>query len=158
QVLALDEVHRQVDLARDLTGIEHRHQVAVRQPDDHLGLVTETLQVLLVRQVREHRLDDTELRAVLGAGQGEVQRSHAAPGERLQQCVRSEPAGELVHVSLPLRRWALRWCRAQTGRGPKGFIILLRWGSYQVESPTITSAPPNPDTTSSRGLNKFRAP
>ena len=67
QVLAFDVVHREVDLARDLARIEHGHQVAVRQPHDDLGLVAETLQVFLVGEVRQHRLDDAQLRAVLRA-------------------------------------------------------------------------------------------
>src|SRR5204862_5919666 len=139
QILALDEVHRQVDLAGDLARVENGHQISVRQPDDDLGLVAETLQVLLVGQVREHRLDDAELRALLRTGKREVERPHAAAGERLEQYVRSEPARELVPVSLPLRRRALR-DRAQTGRGPKGFILLLpRGGSYQGGSPARTS-------------------
>ena len=64
--LALDVVHREVHLAADLSRIEDRHQVAVRQAHDDLGLVAETLQILLVREVRQHRLDDAELRRLLG--------------------------------------------------------------------------------------------
>ena len=62
QILAVDVVHREVDLAADLSRVEDGHEVAVREAHDDLGLVAEPLQVLLVREVREHRLDDTELR------------------------------------------------------------------------------------------------
>src|SRR6185503_82034 len=138
QVLALDEIHRQVDLARHLSRIEHGHQVAVRQADDDLGLVAEALQVLLVGEVREHRLDDAKFRAVLRTGQREIQRAHAAASQRLEQHVGSEAARELVHVSLPLRGQAV-WCRAQTGRGPKG--VILHGGSYQLSTPELVYEP-----------------
>ena len=64
-----------------------------------------------------------------GPGQREVERAHAAPGEGLEQHVGAEAAREFVHVSLPFRRQAV-WCRARTGRGPKG--VILHRGSYQV--------------------------
>ena len=142
QVLALDEVHRQVDLAGDLTRIEHRNEISVRQAHDDLGLVAEALQVLLVGQVREHRLDDAELRAVLRTGEREIERPHAAPRERLEQHVRSETAGKIVHVSLPLRCQAIG-CRARTERGPKGVILRgpyhCRQKPQEVPNPRITS-------------------
>ena len=61
QVLALDELHGQVDLAVDLAGIKHAHQVPVAEAHHHLGLVLEALHVALARQVRQRRLDHAQL-------------------------------------------------------------------------------------------------
>ncbi len=104
QIAPLDVVHRQVDLAARLSRVEHRDQVPVREAHDHLGLVAEALQVLLVRQVRQDRLDDAELGAVLRARQRQVERAHPAAGQRLEEDVLPEPAREFVHFTSARRR------------------------------------------------------
>ena len=75
--------------ARRLTcaGVEHRHQVAVRQPHDHLGLVAEARHVLLVGQVRQHGLDDAQLLHPRLAVQARIERAHAALRQRRQQVI-----------------------------------------------------------------------
>jgi hypothetical protein len=55
QILALDEIHAEVDLALDLTRVEDADQVSVRQTNHDLGLVLEPLQVALFDQVRQAR-------------------------------------------------------------------------------------------------------
>jgi hypothetical protein len=59
--IALDELHGEVDFARDLAGIEHTHQVSVAEAHDHLGFVLEPLHVALARQVRQGGLDHAQL-------------------------------------------------------------------------------------------------
>ena len=82
QILAVDVVHREVQLdAAEPAGharVEHRHQVAVRQLDDDLGLVAEARDVLLVGEVRQHGLDDAQLLHAGFALAGEIERAHAA--------------------------------------------------------------------------------
>ena len=104
EIAPLDVVHRQVDLAAGLSRVEHRDQVPVREAHDHLGLVAEALQVFLVRQVRQDRLDDAELGAVLRPRQRQIERAHPAAGQRLEEDVLTEPAREFVHFASARRR------------------------------------------------------
>jgi len=82
QILAVDVVHREVHLdAAEATGharVEHRHEVAVRELDDDLGLVAEARDVLGIGEAGEHRLDDAELLHARFALAGEIERAHAA--------------------------------------------------------------------------------
>ncbi len=96
QVLALDEVHGQEQLAVDLAGVEHRDEVAVAELDHDLGLVAEARDVLGVGQVREHGLDDQQLLQAVIPGHGHVERTHATLRERREQMVLPELPRELL--------------------------------------------------------------
>ena len=52
QVLALDQIHRDEELAVDLAGVEGGHQVGVRQAQDDLGLVQEPLRLRAIAALR----------------------------------------------------------------------------------------------------------
>jgi hypothetical protein len=96
QVAALDEVHRQEQLAVDLAGVEHRDQVAVGQLDDDLGLVAEPRHVLGVGQVRQDGLDHHHALEAAIAGHRQVQRTHPALRQRPEQVVLPEAPRVLV--------------------------------------------------------------
>src|SRR5690606_6557908 len=114
QVLALDEVHREEQLAADLAGVEHRDQVAVAELDHHLGLVAEPGQVLGVGQVRQDGLDDQELLEAALPGDRQVQRSHPPLREGGEQVVLPELARELVRL------------RARLAHGPRSLARAAR--------------------------------
>ena len=100
QILAVDEVHRQVHLdAAEPAGharVEHRDEVAVRQLDDDLGLVAKARDVFLVGELRQHGLDDAQLLHPVLALAGEIERAHAALRQIGDQRVTPETARESV--------------------------------------------------------------
>ena len=61
QILAFDQIHRDVELAVDLAGVEGRHQVGVGQAEDDLGFVQEPVRLRAVAAFRDDLLDDAEL-------------------------------------------------------------------------------------------------
>ena len=107
QVAALDEVHREEQLAADQAGVEHRDQVAVRQLHDNFRLVAESRDVLGVGEVRQHGLDDHQPLEPAVARHGEIERAHAALRQGRQQVILAEFPGVMLPVSLAARH-ALR--------------------------------------------------
>ncbi len=97
QIAALDEVHREEQLAVDLAGVEHGDQVPVRQLHHDLRLVAEAGDVLVVRQVRQHGLDDHQPLEAAIARQRQIKRTHAALSQRPEQVV----LPELPRVFIP---------------------------------------------------------
>ena len=100
QIAALDEVHREEQLAADQAGVEHRDQVAVRQLDDDLRFVAESRDVLGVGEVRQHGLDDHQALEPAVAADREVERAHAALRQGPQQVILAEFPGVMLQVSL----------------------------------------------------------
>ncbi len=98
QILAFDEVHREVDLIVAVSGIEDRDQVAVRQPHRDHRLVAEALHVVGRHEVRQDLLDDAELFHARRTRQRQIELAHTAARERLQQHVGGEPAGKVVRL------------------------------------------------------------
>ena len=76
-------------------GVEHRHQVAVRQPQRDHRLVAEAARVLGRDDVGRHLLDHAQLLQPGRAGQRQVELPHPAARERLEQHVGIELAREI---------------------------------------------------------------
>ena len=93
-------LEKEAKLATHQTGIEHRDQVSVRQLDYNFRFVTESRDVLGVREVRQHRLDHHHPLESAVSGDGEVERSHASLGQRGQQVILAEFPGVMLPVSL----------------------------------------------------------
>src|SRR5262249_23163941 len=88
QILALDQLHRDEELAVDLAGVERHDQVAVRQLEDDLGLVEKAIGFALVGLLGQHLLDDAQLfEAVDFPADRDVDLAHATTRERLEQDV-----------------------------------------------------------------------
>ena len=100
QVAALDEVHREEQLAADQAGVEHRDQVAVRQLDDDLRFIAKSRDVLGVGEVRQDGLDDHQPLEPAVAGDRQIQRTHAALSQGPQQVILAEFPGVMLQVSL----------------------------------------------------------
>ena len=95
QILALDQLHRDVEVAGDVPRIEGRHQVGVRQAEDHLGLVEEAVDLRLIGLLGDDLLDHAELAETAALiGGREVDLPHPAAGQRLQEDVLAEQARE----------------------------------------------------------------
>ena len=99
QVLALDEVHAEVDLTLDLTGVEDPDQIAVRQAHDDLGLVLEALEIALLDQVRQRGLDHAQLLHPAVAVQRQVESAHTPARQGLDQDIPTEASRKAFHVS-----------------------------------------------------------
>ena len=94
QVLALDELHGDVELAVVLARVEGGHEVRVREPQHDLRLVEEPVGLALVGALGDDLLDDAEFLEAWLARRGDIDLAHAATGERLEQDVLAEPARE----------------------------------------------------------------
>ena len=92
QVLALDQIHRDEELAVDLAGVEGRHQVGVRQAKDDLRLVQEPLRLRAIAALGDDLLDDAELLEAGVAGRRQIDLTHPAPRHRLEQDVLAKSA------------------------------------------------------------------
>jgi hypothetical protein len=103
QVSALDKVHREEQLAADQPGVEHRDQVAVRELDHHLRFIAKPRDVLGVREVREHGLDDHQALEPPIATDREIKRAHPALRQGSQQVILAEFPGVMLQVSLEER-------------------------------------------------------
>ena len=90
QVLPLDQLHRDEELAVDLAGVEGGDQVGVREAQHHLGLVEKAIGLGAIVLLGEHLLDDAELLKARPAGGREKDRTHPAARHRLEQHVLSE--------------------------------------------------------------------
>jgi hypothetical protein len=92
QVLALDQIHRDVELAVDLAGVERRHQVRVRQPQHHLGLVQKAVRLRAVALLRDDLLDHAQLLEARLTRGGQIDLTHPPPRHRLEQDILAESA------------------------------------------------------------------
>ena len=97
QVLALDELHGQVDFALDPAGIEHTHQVSVAEAHNHLGFVLEPLDVALACQMRQGSLDHAQLFQTPLPMHRQIKRSHAPASQGLGQNISAEASRKTVH-------------------------------------------------------------
>jgi hypothetical protein len=94
QVLALDQLHGDVELAADVAGVERRHQRRVRQAQHHLGLVEEAVGLGPIRLLGDHLLDHAQLlEAADLAARRQIDLAHPPLGQRLEEHVLSEPSG-----------------------------------------------------------------
>jgi hypothetical protein len=151
QVAALDEVHRQEQLAVDLAGVEHRDQVAVGQLDDDLGLVAEPGHVLGVGQVRQDGLDDHHALEAAVAGDREVQRAHATLGQGSEKVVLPKPPRILVQVG-PGRGHV-----ARGGSVPRPSARLQTGGVPAIAARTYIGPPASSAGGSGRGAGRASA-
>ena len=92
QVLPLDQLHGDEELAVHLARVEGRDQVRVGEAQDHLGLVQESVRLGRVGLLRDHLLDDAELLESGLAGGRQIDFAHPAPRHRLEQNVLAESA------------------------------------------------------------------
>src|SRR4029079_15569436 len=120
EVLALDEVHRDEELAVDLARVEGRHQVRVRQPEHDLRLVEEALRLRAVAALGDDLLDDAELVEARVAGGGQIDLAHPAPRHRLEQDVLAESPriGARHHQGRPERKASLARREPESARTP----------------------------------------
>ena len=103
QVLPLDQLHGDEELAVDLARVEGRNQVRVREAQHDLGLVEEPVGLRGVGLLRDHLLDDAELLEAGVAGGGQIDLAHPAPRHRLEQNVLTESAR--INPSHARQRW-----------------------------------------------------
>ena len=96
---AVDVLHRDEVGVVDDAELVDRHDVAVRERDQGLGLGDEQVdEVPLARQPRMDLLDDERLLEAAGTDElGEVDLGHAAGGELLGQVVLAERRRQLRH-------------------------------------------------------------
>ena len=100
QARPVDVLHRDVIGLADHAQLVDRHDVAVHQPDEDLGLGDEQIdEVALAREPRMDLLDDQVLLEAAGADElAEIDLGHAASGELLGQVVLAEGRGDLGHA------------------------------------------------------------
>ena len=103
QIFAVDQLHRHEQLLADEAGVEHGDDVAVREAHHHLRLVFEARRVLLVGELRQHRLDDAQLLHARVAAAAEIQRAHAALGHVAEQRVVAELPREICGHGAKIR-------------------------------------------------------
>jgi hypothetical protein len=96
QVLALDQLHREVVLALDATRVEHLHEVRVVEPHHDLRLVEKAAVHARVVEVVQHLLHDARLLEATLAGRREEQLAHAAARHRPHEHVLAEQLREPV--------------------------------------------------------------
>ena len=110
QVLALDEVERQVELPVLAPGVEHADQVPVRQAHHDHRLLAKALHVVGRHQVGQHPLDHAQLLHPGTPRHGQAQLAHAPPRQRLQQDIGAKPSWEpAVHHRSTYTRLSLEF-------------------------------------------------
>jgi len=103
QVAPVHVIHRQEDPIAVQAGVEHGHQVAVRQPQRHHRLVAEPARVLGRDDLGRHLLDDAQLLEAGRAGQRQIELPHPAARQGPQQHVGIEPPRKRARAHLELR-------------------------------------------------------
>jgi hypothetical protein len=107
QVLALDELHGDVELAVHLTGVEGVHQRRMRQPQHHLGLVQEAVGLGAVELLGDHLLDHAQLLEAPHVAPGcQVDLSHAPLRQRFEEHVLAELSREAPRHQQQLQQLA----------------------------------------------------
>ena len=148
QVLAFDQVHRDEELAVDLTGVEGRHQVGVRQTKDDLRLVEKPVGLGVVAALGDDLLDDAALFEAAVAGRRKIDLPHPAPRHRLEQDVLAKSA----RVAPSHRLRSRNRCTSLACREPERFAapLLRQLDQARRARPTTSSSPPTGTSTTGK--------